>query len=264
MTGTISVTHTGVGELLPTRESPLGGAPLHGKGAAVTCPDVGTHVDSRAADHGATDARFNGVLPAQRTADNRSGLVAQGPAGRRPTSPGARALLIDPDTATSDSLARSLTAAGFWAVISAPDPDSVPDIEPTAGDLAVVTLRATVGAEATIRQLHAAGWRRITALSLTGDVADIAAAIEAGATSLLVAGHTSPVGDVPTSIYDLSPREVEVLRMVADGRSNRWIGEHLELSALTVKSHLARIGRKLGTGDRAHMVMLALRAGMIS
>ena len=58
--------------------------------------------------------------------------------------------------------------------------------------------------------------------------------------------------------------EIEVVRLVADGRSNKWIGEQLSLSALTVKSHLARIGRKLGTGDRAHMVALAMRAGVIS
>ena len=63
---------------------------------------------------------------------------------------------------------------------------------------------------------------------------------------------------------EISTREIEVIRLVADGRSNKWIGEQLSLSALTVKSHLARIGRKLGTGDRAHMVALAMRAGVIS
>ena len=47
------------------------------------------------------------------------------------------------------------------------------------------------------------------------------------------------------------------------GRSNRDIGAELHLSALTVKSHLARIARKLGTGDRAEMVAVALRAGVI-
>ena len=51
-------------------------------------------------------------------------------------------------------------------------------------------------------------------------------------------------------------REVEVLQLVADGRSNKDIGEVLGLSALTVKSHLARIARKLGTGDRAEMVVV--------
>jgi len=62
---------------------------------------------------------------------------------------------------------------------------------------------------------------------------------------------------------ELSAREVEVLQLVADGQSNKEIGEELSLSALTVKSHLSRIGRKLGTGDRAQMVALAMRAGVI-
>ncbi|MGH9005846.1 MAG: response regulator transcription factor, partial [Acidimicrobiia bacterium] len=69
-------------------------------------------------------------------------------------------------------------------------------------------------------------------------------------------GRTGPDG--------LSAREVEVLRLVADGQSNRDVGETLGLSPLTVKSHLARIGRKLGSGDRAEMVALALRAGIFA
>ena len=60
---------------------------------------------------------------------------------------------------------------------------------------------------------------------------------------------------------ELSTREVEVLQAVAEGRSNKGIGDELGLSALTVKSHLARIARKLGTGDRAEMVALAMRSG---
>jgi DNA-binding NarL/FixJ family response regulator len=66
------------------------------------------------------------------------------------------------------------------------------------------------------------------------------------------------------SVTELSAREVEVLQGVADGRSNSDIAADLQISPLTVKSHLARIGRKLGTGDRAHAVLLALRAGVIS
>ncbi|HLZ39056.1 MAG TPA: helix-turn-helix transcriptional regulator, partial [Mycobacteriales bacterium] len=62
---------------------------------------------------------------------------------------------------------------------------------------------------------------------------------------------------------ELSGREVEVLQLVADGRSNKEIGEELGLSALTVKSHLARIACKLGTGDRAEMVALAMRSDVI-
>lgn len=61
----------------------------------------------------------------------------------------------------------------------------------------------------------------------------------------------------------LSAREVHVLALVALGQSNKEIGRAMELSPLTIKSHLARISRKLGTGDRAGMVAIATRAGLI-
>lgn len=66
-------------------------------------------------------------------------------------------------------------------------------------------------------------------------------------------------GQPPAGVPALTAREVGVLRLVAEGRSNREIGEELTLSALTVKSHLARISRKIGTGDRAEMVAFAIR-----
>ncbi len=58
-------------------------------------------------------------------------------------------------------------------------------------------------------------------------------------------------------------REVEVLQAVSEGLSNKQIGERLGLSSLTVKSHMARIARKLGSGDRAQLVAIAMRAALI-
>jgi DNA-binding NarL/FixJ family response regulator len=69
---------------------------------------------------------------------------------------------------------------------------------------------------------------------------------------------------VDEAVGELSARERDILRLVADGHTNKEIGEKVDLSALTVKSHLARIARKLGTGDRAHMVALGMRSGVIS
>lgn len=63
--------------------------------------------------------------------------------------------------------------------------------------------------------------------------------------------------------HDLSPRELAILGHVADGLRNEQIAGLLGLSPLTVKSHLARLGRKLGTGDRAGMVGVAFRAGWL-
>jgi DNA-binding NarL/FixJ family response regulator len=73
----------------------------------------------------------------------------------------------------------------------------------------------------------------------------------------------APGSTPPPAYRELSGREVEVLRLVAEGQSNKAIGVAMGLSALTVKSHLARIARKLGTGDRAGMVAVALRTGII-
>ena len=80
--------------------------------------------------------------------------------------------------------------------------------------------------------------------------------------SSLALGLTRSVPEV--SVGELSGRERDILRLVADGHTNKEIGDKVDLSALTVKSHLARIARKLGTGDRAHMVALGIRSGVIS
>jgi len=61
----------------------------------------------------------------------------------------------------------------------------------------------------------------------------------------------------------LSEREREIVQGLADGLSNTEIGKNLNISALTVKSHLARIGSKLHLGDRAAIVACVLRAGLI-
>ncbi|MFC7614553.1 helix-turn-helix transcriptional regulator [Actinokineospora soli] len=52
---------------------------------------------------------------------------------------------------------------------------------------------------------------------------------------------------------DLSPREVEVARMLATGRTNREIAEQLFLSPRTVEQHVARLFRKLGINSRAQL-----------
>lgn len=74
---------------------------------------------------------------------------------------------------------------------------------------------------------------------------------------------SAPSPRTPSSVPELSAREIGVLELVADGLSNRRIGDQLGLSALTIKSHLARISRKLGTGDRAELVAIVMRAGLV-
>jgi DNA-binding NarL/FixJ family response regulator len=61
----------------------------------------------------------------------------------------------------------------------------------------------------------------------------------------------------------LTDREVEVLRMVASGTSNKMIASRLSLSEDTVKSHMKSILSKLGANDRTHAVTIAMKRGFI-
>ncbi len=61
----------------------------------------------------------------------------------------------------------------------------------------------------------------------------------------------------------LSEREVAIIRLVADGASNREIGVQLGLSEPRIKQHIADIFAKLGANDRAHAVALAIRSGLL-
>ena len=68
---------------------------------------------------------------------------------------------------------------------------------------------------------------------------------------------------LPVEVDDLSEREVEVLRLVAQGLPNREIADALSLSEHTVKSHLANILAKLHLRSRAHAAAYAVQAGLV-
>jgi len=72
------------------------------------------------------------------------------------------------------------------------------------------------------------------------------------------------VGEAPRRRVDLTERELQVLRGMADGKSNAEIGRELFVSEDTVKTHARRLFRKLGARDRAHAVAAAFRAGIVA
>jgi len=61
----------------------------------------------------------------------------------------------------------------------------------------------------------------------------------------------------------LTPREIDVLELVAKGLSNREIGAALSTSPGTVKTHLERIYAKLGVGDRTAAALMAIERGLV-
>jgi NarL family two-component system response regulator YdfI len=95
-----------------------------------------------------------------------------------------------------------------------------------------------------------------------------AGAVTISADAVIIARETTPPD--PTAEESewieepLTPREIEVLELLAEGRSNKSIAERLGISDQTVKFHLASIFGKLGASTRTEAVRLALRRGLIS
>lgn len=106
------------------------------------------------------------------------------------------------------------------------------------------------------------------ALPRTATGEQIVAAVAAAAAGLTVlSGEASAPGPAvhtaPPPAQALTPREVEVLAMLAEGLANKEIAGRLRISDHTVKSHVASIFAKLGASSRAEAVVSAARLGLI-
>ena len=94
--------------------------------------------------------------------------------------------------------------------------------------------------------------------------ADGGALFSPGVTRRLIE-HFAQLGETaaPPAVDELSPREVEVLRLVARGLTNAEIAARLVVSEHTVKTHVARILQKLDLRDRTQAVILAYESGFV-
>ena len=126
--------------------------------------------------------------------------------------------------------------------------------------------------------------RIIVLTTYTGD-AQVVRALKAGARAYVLKGHVTDElldtirdvhagkkripSDVAAELAEhatddgLTEREIQVLKLIADGNANKQIADELSISEATVKSRITNILSKLGANDRAHAVTIGLKRGII-
>jgi len=205
-----------------------------------------------------------------------------------------RVILVDDHPVVRAGLAGILQAEPDVEVVgeAASATEAVTVARAQAPDVVLMDLRMPGGdgVMATAGVLEAAPSTRVVVLTTYESDADILGAVEAGAAGYLLKdasraelvaairaaarGETVLAPSVATRLVDrmrhphpadsLSPREVEVLRLVARGLSNAEIGRELYISEATVKTHLLRSFTKLGVSDRTAAVTSAIAAGLLA
>lgn len=200
-------------------------------------------------------------------------------------SPPIRLMLVDDHPLVRDGLRARLEAVpGLSVVAEAGSADGALELAPTAQpDIVVmdIGLRGISGIEATARLLRAMPGLRVLMLSMHDNPAYVQEALRAGArgyvlkdspaeetvsairavmagetfvAAALSAPQTAPVpGDDP-----ITPREREVLALVAEGLSSREIGQRLAMGVRTVETHRTNLRRKLDLPSAAALVRYAV------
>ncbi len=206
-------------------------------------------------------------------------------------------VLVEDHALTRAGLRTALNASGDLSVVAEADdgPSGLALIEAHQPDVAVVDigLPGMDGIELTRRARLVAPRTRIAILTVQDLETEILAALAAGADAYslktspperIVAairtaadggayfdpqiahvvmgkiGTTRPSSDAASP---LTPRETEILRMIADGRGNAEIAAALYIGLGTVKGHIRDILEKLAASDRTQAAVLALRRGLI-
>jgi DNA-binding NarL/FixJ family response regulator len=201
-----------------------------------------------------------------------------------------KVLLVDDHPVVREGLRGMLAAEPDLEVVGEAGgaAEAVAAVRRHAPDVVLMDLRmpGSDGVEATAGVLSERPGTRVVVLTTYETDADILRAVEAGAAGYLLKdvtrrdlaqavrtaarGETVLAPSVAAKLVarmrapvDLSPREIEVLRLVARGRTNAEIGRELSISEATVKTHLLRAFGKLGVSGRTAAVTTALERGIL-
>lgn len=214
-----------------------------------------------------------------------------------------RVLLVDDQAIVRSGLKMALADADDLSVVgeAADGREAIEQTRLTRPDVVLMDVRMPRldGITATEQVLAASPSTRVLMLSTFGEDEEVIGALRAGASGYLLkdaeprdivagvravhAGESVVAPGVTRALIDaalaatpfqrpqgpaldetLSPRELEVLRLLATGRSNQQIARDLYLSEPTVKTHVSAILAKLGLRSRVQAVVLAYRTGLVS
>jgi DNA-binding NarL/FixJ family response regulator len=215
----------------------------------------------------------------------------------RKTGNGIRVVLVDDHTMLRHGLRQTLRASGFDVVGEASNGRAgvqlVRELKP---DVIVMDLHMPLvnGIEATRAILEDEPGARVLVLTISTDEEDVLDALAAGACGYIL--KTAPPEDTVRAIAaahagdsaisprvagrlvehvrragrptaappsSLTPRELEILRLIAEGRENTEIAEILVISPSTAKNHVAHVLDKLGLENRVQAAVYAVRSGLV-
>jgi len=203
-----------------------------------------------------------------------------------------RLMIVDDHPVVRDGLRGMLAGDPDLDVVgeAADGADALGVVDSLRPDVILMDLRMPrLGGAAAIRALAEGGSQAKVLVLTTYDTdRDVVPALEAGATGYLLKdaprdelvrairaaarGETVLAPSVATRLVTqlrstdneaLSDRELEVLRLIAQGETNRGAAARLFISEATVKTHLVHIYAKLGVGDRAAAVATAFERGLL-
>jgi DNA-binding NarL/FixJ family response regulator len=193
--------------------------------------------------------------------------------------PCGRILVVDDDRGVRLLIHDVLAAAGFDVTAVADGDDAVAAFGATSPDVVVLDVnlpklsgyelcRRFKEADPSARVLFLSGERtewfdRVAGLLLGGDdyaVKPFDPDELVGRVRSLLA---QPAPPVPERMASLTPRELQVLRLLAAGRSQREIADELVISPRTVGTHIEHILEKLGVRSRAQAIALAYREELV-
>ena len=173
--------------------------------------------------------------------------------------------------ATTEELGR-LAPAPDVVVFEAPDSDGVETLLETGPPaIPLVILADSLDRDTAVRALRLGGVAILDREPLRGNLVAALHAVTGGLCTLSpkhLATLTEPGENVNTPlsaewVEPLTPRELQILRMLSEGLANRAIAAQLEISEHTAKFHVGQILAKLGAESRTEAVTIGIRHGLI-